>query len=396
MEFFKPGKHYNFLGISKPLLMISALLVAGSWALVATKGLNFGIDFAGGTEALLAFNEKVDIGELRGEMETVGLDAPEVVVYGFSDEGKYFVRSRTQSLLTAAERDAVKAAVVAKFGEPKLWDASDEAGEEIRVQFNEAKTLEGLTEAIASTGLKGGTATKQTEAQNPIYILQLPGVRARVTAAMAAKYGQATKNADGTYGTDGKFTTIERLESVGSAVGRQMRNQGILAVLYALIGILLYVSFRFDMRYSPGAVLALVHDVSITIGIFSLTGTEFNLPIIAALLAIVGYSLNDTIVVYDRIRESLKMGLGDNLRESINISVSDCLSRTVLTSVTTFLAVLAIYIYGGGIIQNFAFAMLIGVVIGTYSSIYVASPAVVAMDGYLKRRAADAPSPAAA
>lgn len=396
MEFFKPGKHYNFLGIAKPLLIMSALLVAASWALVATKGLNFGIDFAGGTEALLAFNEPVDIGELRGEMEKVGLDAPEVVVYGFSDTGKYFVRSRTQSLLTEQERAAVKAAVVGKFGEPKLWDASDETGEEIRVQFGEAKSIDELIAAVKSTGLKGATVTKQTEAQNPIYILQLPGVRARITAAMGAKYGQAQRQADGTYGSEGKFTTIERLESVGSAVGRQMRNQGILAVLYALVGILLYISFRFDLRYSPGAVLALIHDVSITVGIFSLTGTEFNLPIIAALLAIVGYSLNDTIVVYDRIRESLKMGLGDNLSESINISVSDCLSRTVLTSVTTFLAVLAIYIYGGGIIQNFAFAMLIGVIIGTYSSIYVASPAVVAMDKYLKNRTSDTPSPAAA
>lgn len=396
MEFFKPGKHYNFLGISKPLLMISALLVATSWGLVATVGLNFGIDFAGGTEALLAFNEKVDMGELREEMEKVGLDAPEMVVYGFSDTGKYFVRSRTQGLLTQAEKDTLKAAIVAKFGEPTLWDASDESGEVIRIQFAEAKTVEGLTEVVQSAGFKTGAATKQTEAQNPIYNLALPGVRDRLVAAMAAKYGQAVQKADGTWGTEGKFTTIERLESVGSAVGKQMRNQGILAVLYALIGILLYVSFRFDLRYSPGAVLALVHDVSITIGIFSITGTEFNLPIIAALLAIVGYSLNDTIVVYDRIRESLKMGLGDNLRETINISVSDCLSRTVLTSVTTFLAVLAIYVYGGGIIQNFAFAMLIGVVIGTYSSIYVASPAVVAMDKYLKNREAEAPAPSAA
>ncbi len=154
------------------------------------------------------------------------------------------------------------------------------------------------------------------------------------------------------------------------------------------LGILLYLSFRFDLRYSPGAVLALVHDVSITIGIYSLLGLEFNLPIIAALLAIVGYSLNDTIVVYDRIRESEQLGLGKDLTDNINISVSDCLSRTVLTSVTTFLAVAAIYWLGGGIIQNFAFAMLVGVVIGTYSSIYIASPAVQFMASRLAERAA--------
>ena len=169
-----------------------------------------------------------------------------------------------------------------------------------------------------------------------------------------------------------------------------MRNQGILAVLYALIGILLYVSFRFDLRYSPGAVVALVHDVSITVGIFSLAGLEFNLPIITALLAIMGYSLNDTMVVYDRIRESLKMGLGSSLPETINLSVSDTISRTVLTSLTTFLAVLSIFVFGGGIIQNFAFAMLVGIIVGTYSSIYIASPIVIAMDRYLKGRQASA------
>jgi len=205
----------------------------------------------------------------------------------------------------------------------------------------------------------------------------MPGVREQINKAMTAAYADAYKG-------------IDRLESVGSAVGKQMRNQGALAVLYALLAILLYISFRFDLRYSPGAVLALVHDVSITLGIFSLTGMEFNLPIIAALLAIVGYSLNDTIVVYDRIRESIDMGLGKTLVENINISISDCLSRTVLTSVTTFVAVLSIYLFGGGIIQNFAFAMLIGVVVGTYSSMYIASPVVLAMDSYLSQRRADA------
>jgi preprotein translocase subunit SecF len=375
MEIFTPGKRYNILGASKPLLMISAVVVALSWGLVATKGLNFGIDFAGGTEALVKFDSAIDLGDLRKAVETTGLDAPEVVTYGISDEGRYFIRSRTQSLLTKAELEKVKAGIVAKFGEPKLWDAKDEAGEEIRLQFEGPKSEADMLAVLKAAGFdEGAEIGKQAEGNSPVYLLRLPGVRARLITSMKAQFGE-------------KFIGIDRLESVGSAVGKQMRNQGVLAVLYALIGILLYVSFRFDLRYSPGAVLALVHDVSITVGIFSLTGMEFNLPIIAALLAIVGYSLNDTIVVYDRIRESIHDGLGDNLVETINISISETLSRTVLTSVTTFLAVLAIYIFGGGIIQNFAFAMLVGVLIGTYSSIYVASPAVLGMDRYLKNRA---------
>ncbi|MCA9538224.1 MAG: protein translocase subunit SecF [Myxococcales bacterium] len=375
MEFFKPGTRYDFLGISRSMVVISALVVAISWGLVATVGLNFGIDFAGGTEALLAFNKPVPVGDLRSAVSDTGLDEPEVVTYGLTDEGRYFVRSRTQSLLSDGDKQKIKASVVGALGEPALWDDSDEAGEELRVRFTAAtaETKGKLTESVKGAGFATATVGQQSESENPIYIIHLPGVRDRLIDAMKGKYG-----AD--------FKSIDRLESVGSAVGKQMRNQGVLAVIYALIGILLYVSFRFDLRYSPGAVIALVHDVSITVGIFSITGLEFNLPIIAALLAIVGYSLNDTIVVYDRIRETVDQGLGSNLTECINISISDCLSRTVLTSLTTFIAVLAIYLFGGGIIQNFAFAMLVGVIVGTYSSIYIASPMVVAMDAYLRRR----------
>lgn len=379
MEFFKPGVRYNFLGAAKPMVTMSVLLVAASWALVATKGLNFGIDFAGGTEVLLSFSQPQDVAQLRQKTGEVFGEEPEVVTYGLTDEGRYFVRSRVQGLLSEQEVTALRAAVVERLGEPELWDATDEAGEEVRVKFPEStpETRAKLTEALGAAGQPEAVVSTQTQAQNPVYILRLPGVREQINKAMTAAYGEA-------------YQGIDRLESVGSAVGKQMRNQGALAVLYALLAILLYISFRFDLRYSPGAVLALIHDVSITIGIFSLTGMEFNLPIIAALLAIVGYSLNDTIVVYDRIRESVEMGLGKDLIDNINISISDCLSRTVLTSVTTFLAVLSIYLFGGGIIQNFAFAMLIGVVVGTYSSMYIASPAVVAMDKYIQQRRADA------
>lgn len=379
MEFFKPGKRFNFLGLARPMVTISLVVVIASWALVFTKGLNFGIDFVGGTEVLLAFDKPMDVGALRQTTTQVFGEEPEVVTYGITDEGRYFVRSRVQTLLKPAEVAAIEAAINERIGKPEMWDPSDEAGEELRVKFatNEPGTREKLKEALVAAGLPDATVGSQSEAQNPVYVLRIPGVRDRIVRAMKDAYGDS-------------FKGIDRLESVGSAVGRQMRNQGALAVLYALIGILLYISFRFDLRYSPGAVLALVHDVSITIGIFSLTGIEFNLPIIAALLAIVGYSLNDTIVIYDRIRESVDLGLGHTLRDNINISVSDSLSRTVLTSATTFIAVLAIYLFGGGIIQNFAFAMLIGVVVGTYSSIYVASPAVLALDSYFSRRRAAA------
>lgn len=383
MEFFKPHTRYDFLSKAKPMVTISVVLVLASWVLVFTNGLNFGIDFAGGTEALAAFTEAQDTDKIKEIATEIGLDHPEVVTYGIGDEGRYFVRSRTQGLLTQDEIAKIQGAVEAKLGAPELFDATDEAGEEIRVRFDGEKSLADLKAALVDAGFPEGEAVVQSQGARPVYILRVPGVGARLSAALKAGMGD-------------QFTEIQRLESVGSAVGEQLRNQGILAVLYALIGILLYVSFRFDLRYSPGAVLALFHDVSITIGIFSVTGMEFSLPIIAALLAIVGYSLNDTIVVYDRIRESVELGLSKHLKENVNISINDCLSRTVLTSVTTFLAVLSIYLFGGGIIQNFAFAMLVGVVVGTYSSIYIASPAVLAMDSYLAKHNNNAPSTGAA
>lgn len=171
--------------------------------------------------------------------------------------------------------------------------------------------------------------------------------------------------------------TIERVEQVGPQVGSQLKSKATMAVIYSLIGILIYVSIRFEFIFSLGAVLALFHDVIITLGIFSLMGKEISLPIIAALLTIVGYSLNDTIVVFDRIREKLKNSAGkDNIMQVMNVSINETLSRTLLTSGTTLLAVLALYVFGGEVINGFSFALLIGIIVGTYSSIGVASSLV--------------------
>jgi preprotein translocase subunit SecF len=221
----------------------------------------------------------------------------------------------------------------------------------------------------------------ENEKRNPVFAISSDD-GARLKSDLIKRFGPLAKSDEAR-----ALIGVDRFEKVGKTAGEQLRNKGILAVVYALIFILFYIALRFDPRYSPGAIVALLHDVSITLGIFCLTGREFNLPIIAALLAIVGYSLNDTIVVYDRIRENQ-----DESPESasfsgiINTSINDCLSRTILTSVTTFIAVLAIKIYGGGIIENFAFAMLVGVGVGTYSSIYIASPLVLWMDDYFERR----------
>jgi preprotein translocase subunit SecF len=460
-------RNIDFLSLSKTFGMASIALVVGSWFLVATGQLKLGIDFAGGTEALVSFPTEVALSDqdLKTVAKNAGLKKAEVVEYVFQDKKAttgFFVRSLTQKGLLSEKSNDVKAAVFVEAGyalttwqdasftltktsqdrlvsafegkiktdsdesklfakaakelkakgvawnkekshftyaggkasqdalaslvgqvQLKMWDASDESGERIRVQFFSRPSKSTFEKALIRGQVEGGLVSAENETRSPVFVLSVDDSIRLKTAliAMVKSKGASDKIAN--------QATVSRFEKVGATAGKQLRNKGILAVIYALIFILLYIALRFDPRYSPGAILALFHDVSITLGIFCLMGREFNLPIIAALLAIVGYSLNDTIVVYDRIRENQDNSKANQkLSSIINVSINDCLSRTILTSVTTFLAVLAIFFFGGGIIENFAFAMLIGVIVGTYSSIYIASPLVLMMDQWLEQREA--------
>ena len=174
--------------------------------------------------------------------------------------------------------------------------------------------------------------------------------------------------------------SIERVEMVGPKVGRDLREKALLSILYAIIGIVIYISWRFELQYAVAAIIALVHDVLVTMGAFSIFDKEFTLVIVAAFLTIIGYSLNDTIVVFDRIRENLRRKGKNTLTETINASINQTLSRTLLTSGTTLLVVVALFFFGGEIIHDFSFALLIGVLVGTYSSIFIASVFLVYWD----------------
>jgi len=170
---------------------------------------------------------------------------------------------------------------------------------------------------------------------------------------------------------------VRRTELVGPKVGAELRQKGLLAVVYAIFGILIYITWRFEFRFALGAILALLHDTLIVVGVFSLTDREINLPIVAAILTIIGYSINDTIVVFDRVRENMRRIRRQNIEKVINASINETLSRTLLTSITTLLVVGALFLLGGPVIHNFAFALIIGIFVGTYSSIYIASPVVI-------------------
>ncbi|MEL6375506.1 MAG: protein translocase subunit SecF, partial [Pseudomonadota bacterium] len=205
-------------------------------------------------------------------------------------------------------------------------------------------------------------ATSKNEAL--IRIEQQPGGE-KVQQEVVVKVREALK---------GTGIEIRRQEVVGAAVSAELKQAGLIAVICAMIGIMLYVWFRFEWQFGVAAILALVHDVFITLGLFSLLGLEFNLSIVAALLTLAGYSINDTVVVFDRIRENLRKYKKMPLEELLNLSINETLSRTVITSVTTFFAVLALFIFGTEAIRGFSFAMLFGIVIGTWSSIFIASP----------------------
>ncbi|MGA1843591.1 MAG: protein translocase subunit SecF [bacterium] len=197
----------------------------------------------------------------------------------------------------------------------------------------------------------------------------------RMSATTSSLEGFETRIGDALTQTIGADAfEIRRVEMVGPKVGKDLREKGIWAIIFATLGVLIYTWWRFEFVYALGAIIALIHDVLVTVGAFSLTNREFTLPVIAALLTIIGYSLNDTIVVFDRVRDNLKLMRNRSLKDILNTSINQTLGRTVLTSLTTFFVVFCLYVLGGEVINDFAFALIIGVIVGTYSSVYIASP----------------------
>ncbi|WP_154222123.1 protein translocase subunit SecF [Marinicella rhabdoformis] len=296
---------YDFMGKRKIAMVFSLTLILLSLGALVTRGLNFGLDFTGGTVVVVHFDSSVEAPAIRDSLHQKG----------FAD------------------------AVVKNFGSSKDIEITLPPYEvaEADADADQAATESGSDEAKLSNEI--------------LTVLQQVDSSARISKA----------------------------DFVGSQVGDELVEQGSLAMLYAIIGILMYVTFRFEWRFSLGAVAALVHDVVITAGIFSAFQVEFDLTVLAALLAVIGYSLNDTIVVFDRVRENFRAIRKTPPAEVMNISIGQTLSRTVITSLTTMLVLIALYVFGGALINSFAFALIIGVVVGTYSSIFVASTTTLAL-----------------
>jgi len=298
MEFIKPDIKFDFVGKMKLAFGISlAMMVISIASVIWHGGLNYGIDFAGGTLVQLKFQKATSTEQLRNAFRPIGLQ--NVIIQPFGDNE-----------------------VVVRIGEVDL------GGKELS--------------AIIAESLQAALGPGAFE--------------------------------------------VRRVEVVGPKVGKDLTRKAILAIVFSWIGMLIYIAWRFEFRYAVGGILALVHDTTITIGAMSLLNKEFDLTIVAALLTIIGYSINDTIVVFDRIRENARKNIKQPLAEVINESINQTLSRTILMSFTVLLVLLALFFFGGAVIHDFSFALLVGVIVGTYSSIFVASPVVLVWEHYRPSR----------
>ena len=315
MEFLRKDLNLNFLGARRIAAIASAVVIVAGLASIAFQGLNWGLDFTGGTLVEVRYGEQVSVDEIRSQLAEGGIQDTTVQYFGTSRD--VMIRLPSSNVEgTAAE-------------------LSTRIIETLRAPYGET-----LTESTA-----GGL--------------------------------QKCQRTDNSVGDC--FVQMRRVEFVGPKVGEELTEQGGLAMIYALIGILIYVAWRFEWRFAIGSVVALVHDVLITIGMFSILQFEFTLAVLAAVLAVIGYSLNDTIVVFDRIRENFRRSRQGTSVEIMNRSINQTLRRTVLTSFTTLLVVTTLLIFGGEVIRGFSFALLIGVLVGTYSSIFIASPVVLGL-----------------
>jgi preprotein translocase subunit SecF len=268
-------------------------------------------------------------------------------------------------------------------------------GTQIRVDFTQAPNENHIREALDKAGIHGFTIQRVSDPSGHAAnkeIISLPISTATDTAHDAGR--EAVENALTANYHDSAFN-IEQVQIVGPTAGKQLQKQAIYATLYSLLGMLIYLWFRFELIYGVAAVVAVIHDTVITLGAFSLTNQELTLTVIAALLTLIGYSMNDTIVIFDRIRENLALSRREPLGELVNRSINQTLSRTVISSGLTFLTVLCLYLFGGEVLHGFSFALVIGILIGTYSSIVIAAPMLVAYQEWRTKRGKTAALPAA-
>lgn len=384
MEFFKSHKTYDFMRVRKFWIPFSLFLALASLVSLFWPGPNYGTDFKGGTEIEVAFLKAADAGKVRHAV-TAKKDAsgkamfsePDVVqVQDPKNPSRFLIRVPEVSSVEEGTKEALKKALcLGVDGDearcPKEARATEvkfsAGGDKIGIRYDAAPNLEKIKAQVETIqGVKLRAGQNNPTVTNPR--------DHRVEVQLQSKGDQLLDALREQLGADTVPASALRVEWVGPKAGKQLRDSARNSVAISILFIMIYLAFRFDLRFAPGVVIACLHDALVVLGAFVITHKEVTLSTIAAVLTIVGYSMNDTVVVYDRIRENLGKHRGKSFGDIINMSVSETLSRTILTSGATMLSVLAFFIWGTGVIKDFAFAMVVGIVAGTYSSIYVAAP----------------------
>lgn len=375
MEFFKPGLQIDFMKHRNVLVTGSLLLTLASLISLFYPGPNFGIDFRGGTELELKFKGAVDTDRVRDTLMSLGYARPDVVqVEGKTNQ--YIVRVQEVSALPDAQVKKVRAILDSALGEAKVDELKPSpGGDAIAVRFTAPAQAESIESALKAAGLNVRAVNVHGRDEDNRFEVRLAGVADEIVAGLQDKLG-----------SEGPEAPL-RVEWIGPKAGAQLRDSAIKAILYTLAFIMVYVAVRFDLRFAPGGVVALLHDALITMGAYVLLQKEVTLATVAAILTIVGFSINDTIVIYDRIRENMARMRDSSMRHLINVSTSQTLSRTIVTSLTAELSIGAYFFWGTPAIQDIAFALMVGFVAGTYSSVFIAAPLTEWIDRRFFRKA---------
>ncbi len=378
-----PFLSYRWIALSISLVLI----LVGLGIIFFGPGLNLGIDFVGGTQVTLKFREDPDLPRLRKVLSKLTVGEP--VIQRFDEPEKHEILIRVENP-EGQEGDFTK-----PIFELLNREFNADLGDAFDLNFQGVKEL---TEMLVAAN-PDGISADDPEALQAHYAPMAEAVmdwRKEHGIFMSVDeidrvegLSDATRSFIKEHSAAGAFSMLGA-ESVGPAVGADLREKAQLAIVFSLLGMLIYIWVRFQLPYGVGAVGALFHDVLITLGALAVTGREINLPTIAALLTLVGYSVNDTVVVFDRVRENLRLKRSMDLQPLMDESINQTLSRTFITSGTTLMVVLSLYVFGGDVINTFAFVLLVGIIVGTYSSVFIASPIALGMtrlmDRYKKRR----------
>jgi preprotein translocase subunit SecF len=373
MEFFR-NTNIDFLGKKWYFLTFSLIFsVAGLLSMAFWHGIPLGVDFRGGTLVYVKYAHTPDPSAIHNEIERAGLKNARVQGYGAPGNNEVLIGLDIQE---TSEQDLSK-------GKDQIKQALESNAVAGKQDLNNTSSLAIKNYLLEKDPLQLGSGTEA----NPRYTAIAQAIvdyRDKTKGGVLGSIEELKTAADPAVVTslsDNFFVSdfgIRNVEIVGPQVGQQLRKQAILATLYSLGGMLIYLGFRFEWIYGVAAVLTVFHDTLITVGAFSLLNWEISLTVIAAILTLIGYSNNDTIVVFDRIRENIKLLRRDRLADIVNKSINQTLSRTILTAGLTFLTVLALFLFGGEVLRGFSFALVVGILIGTYSSIAIAAPILVA------------------